>query len=75
MGNSAMHEEVNRASSPSATDITVISQSSPGSVTPAITVTSPDRGPVWQKAFKGDQDGVLDSEYQFLNRSIGEARL
>jgi len=69
-----MHE-VNRASSSRATDITVISQSSPGSVTPAITVTSPDRGPVWQKHFKGDQDGVSDSEYQFLKRSIGEARL
>jgi hypothetical protein len=75
MRNSAMHEEVNRASSSRATDITVISQSSPGSVTPAITVTSPDTGLVWQKAFKGDEDVVSDSEYHFLNHSIGEAPL
>ena len=65
MGNRPVHEEVNRASSSSATDITVISQSSPGFVTPAITVTSPERGLVWQKAFKGDQEGVSDSEYRF----------
>lgn len=75
LGTARCVRKVNKGSSSSTTDITVILQSSPGCVTPAITVTSPGRGLVWPEAIKVDQDGVSDSECQFLNLSVKEARL